>query len=59
VIDVGGDCWHERHWFGSERIAARFYAPWIMPLEDGIPISVCTDPRITLTGVWPSLKDYI
>jgi hypothetical protein len=59
VVDVNGDCGAGSHLFRSERLAARFNAPWVISYEQNIPIMVCKGIRTPLPALWPTLRTYI
>ncbi|HEU5478925.1 MAG TPA: hypothetical protein VFU90_03790, partial [Candidatus Tumulicola sp.] len=58
VIDIAGDCGAKQHLFKSTSKAATFSAPYVMPYEDDIPISVCRGLTVPLQTLWPTLKHY-
>jgi hypothetical protein len=58
LIDVDGDCGHDRHLFRSAQKAATFTAPYVMPYEDDMPIMICRGIKQPLAQIWPSVKDY-
>jgi hypothetical protein len=59
VIEVNGTC-EEPGLFRLRRPrVATFHSPWVMPAEDGIPISICAQPNQPLAAYWPRLRTYI
>jgi hypothetical protein len=58
IIDVDGDCGVKQHVFRSAVRAATFSAPYVLPLEDNIPIMECRGLRVPLDQVWPSMKHF-
>jgi hypothetical protein len=59
LLDVNGDCGHDRHLFRSAQKAATFTARYVMPYEDDMPIMLCRGIKQPLAQIWPSIKNYI
>jgi hypothetical protein len=59
LIDVNGDCENKAHLFRTHRIVTRFSNPWVRPLENGIPISLCRGITMPLSAYWPKLRRFI
>ena len=57
LVEVNGTC--AQGFRRSDVTVAHFHAPWIMPSEEGIPISVCYGLREPVATLWPTLKRYI
>jgi 4-amino-4-deoxy-L-arabinose transferase-like glycosyltransferase len=56
VVEVNGTCGNV---FRFSRVAARSYSRWAMPVENGIPISICERLREPLETYWPKLRHYM
>ncbi|MBV8149481.1 MAG: glycosyltransferase family 39 protein [Candidatus Eremiobacteraeota bacterium] len=56
IVEVNGTCGAA---FRSGRVLARFRNRWVMPTENGIPISICYGLREPLSQYWPHLQRYI
>ena len=59
LILVGDVCGGKGSHFRSGVRAATFTAPWVMPYENNLPISICRGIREPIAQLWPSLKNYI
>jgi len=57
IVEVNGTCGPD---FASQNVAvARSYSQWAMPMENGIPISLCYGLKEPLATYWPTLQHYI
>jgi hypothetical protein len=44
-------------WCGDVQVAAQLKHPWTAVWENG-PVLVCRSPRLTLTELWPKVKNW-
>jgi hypothetical protein len=58
IIHVGGDPERWRRGCGSLEIVDKTDSPFAMPYENGRPIFICRNSRLSLTKLWDRLKRY-
>ncbi len=58
LIDVGGNLDADRQLCGRAVAIGTFEDPWGMPYEDGLPIVLCRNLRVSVRSLWPTLKHY-
>jgi len=59
LIIIGGDSDDNAEFFQQIEIVGRTRAPYAMPYERGLEVSIARFPRVTLRDAWPRLKHYI
>jgi 4-amino-4-deoxy-L-arabinose transferase-like glycosyltransferase len=58
VITLGNDVTTLTANYGSVSVAGRIDAPYAMPYETGVPVTVLRQPRVPLAALWPKLRHY-
>ena len=58
IIHVGGDPERWRRGCGSIEIVDKTDSPFAMPYENGRPVFICRNSRLSLEKLWDRLKRY-
>jgi len=45
--------------FARVEEVARIHDPRALPLEDDLPVFLCTNPRLPLAQAWPRLRRFV
>jgi hypothetical protein len=59
VIAIGVPLPQLNELFGNVQLKTKVTNPYAMPVENHLPIYLCTDPKTPLAKMWPELRYYI
>lgn len=59
LIIIGGGRSDNAQFFDRLEIVGQTHAPYAMPYENGLDVSIGRGPKIRLRDAWPSLKSYL